>query len=98
MCRQTLDIDDVMPNDEAHRTVDVQKMSRSGEAVYEDQYTIVEDVAAPAGAYGEHSHVVDFQTQQLLSQLWTACLASIRAELPPSKVGQVVRRVTYQLD
>ena len=66
--------------------------------MYEDQYTIVQDVVAPGGEYGEHSHLVDFQTQQLLSQLWTQYLASIRAELPPTDVGQVVRRVSYQLD
>lgn len=66
--------------------------------MHEDEYTMVEDVVAPEGAWGPSAHLVDYETQALVSQLWSKYLAEIRDQIPPSEVRQAMRRVTYSLD
>lgn len=66
--------------------------------MHEDEYTIVEDVVAPAGPGGEHRHLVDYQTQELVSTLWSAYLAKAREGLAASRVVPAMRRVSYSLD
>jgi acyl-CoA thioesterase FadM len=61
----------------------------------EDEYTMVEDVVWPGD--GDH-HLVDYQTQELVSTLWSKYLAQARADLAPSPVTPALRRVTYGLD
>src|SRR6188768_4174084 len=51
-----------------------------GGTVHEDTYTIVEDVTAP-GEPGDDHHLVDYQTQELVSRLWTKYLAQVREGL-----------------
>src|SRR5438552_4011497 len=65
--------------------------------VHEDEYTIIEDIVAP-GQSGEGHHLVDYQTQELVSTLWSKYLAQIRGSLPSSAVLPAMRRVTYTLD
>jgi acyl-CoA thioesterase FadM len=66
--------------------------------VHEDEYTIVEDVEGAAGFAGAHHHMVDYQTQELVSTLWSKYLARARDGLAPSTVSPAMRRVTYSLD
>ncbi len=63
----------------------------------EDEYTIIEDVVAP-GEPGDTHHVVDYQTQELVSRLWTAYLARMREACPPTTVVQAMRAASYRLD
>ena len=63
----------------------------------EDEYTIVEDVVGP-GEAGDHHHLVDYQTQEIVSTLWSKYLAKARAGLAPSPVIPAMRRVSYSLD
>ena len=63
----------------------------------EDEYTIVEDVAGP-GEPGDHHHLVDYQTQELVSRLWSRYLADARRDLAPGPVVQAMRRVSYSMD
>lgn len=65
--------------------------------MHEDEFTIIEDAVGP-GEPGDHHHLVDYQTQELLSTLWSKYLAQARKDLPPSAVGPVMRRVSYSLD
>jgi acyl-CoA thioesterase FadM len=65
--------------------------------VHEDEYTIVEDIVGP-GAPGDHHHLVDYQTQEMVSTLWSKYLARAREGLPPSAVIPAMRRVSYSLD
>jgi acyl-CoA thioesterase FadM len=65
--------------------------------VHEDSYTIIEDVVGP-GEPGDHHHLIDYQTQELVSRLWSIYLARVREELAPSTVGPVMRRASYSLD
>ena len=65
--------------------------------MHEDRFTIVEDVVAP-GEEGDTHHLVDHQTQALVTPLWSAYLAKARADLAPSPVTPALRRVSYQLD
>lgn len=62
-----------------------------------EQFTIVEEVVAP-GDPGSHYHLVDYQTQELLSTLWSAYLAKAGEGLAPSPVNPAMRRVTYSLE
>ena len=65
--------------------------------MHEDEYTIIEDVVGP-GPEGDTHHLIDYQTQELVSVLWSAYLARAREGLAPSDVGPVMRRVSYVLD
>jgi acyl-CoA thioesterase FadM len=65
--------------------------------VHEDEYTIVEDVTGP-GEPGDDHHLVDYQTQELVSTLWSKYLAQARQDLAPSPVVPALRRVSYSLD
>jgi acyl-CoA thioesterase FadM len=63
----------------------------------EDEYTIVEDVTGP-GEPGDHHHLVDYQTQELVSRLWSRYLADARRDLAPTAVIPAMRRVSYSMD
>lgn len=63
----------------------------------EDEYTIIEDVVGP-GEPGDRHHLVDYQTQELVSRLWSKYLARMREEAGPSDVAQAMRRAWYQMD
>ncbi len=65
--------------------------------MHEDEFTIIEDIVGP-GDPAEHHHLVDYETQELVSKLWSAYLARVRKDLAPSPIGPVMRRVTYMLD
>jgi acyl-CoA thioesterase FadM len=65
--------------------------------VHEDSFTIIEDVVGPGDPADRH-HIVDYQTQEIVSTLWTKYLAQIRSGLAPTDVAQAMRRVTYTLD
>jgi acyl-CoA thioesterase FadM len=67
------------------------------EAMHEDEYTLIEDITAP-GELGDAHHLVDYQTQELVSTLWSKYLARVREDLPPSSVVPAMRRVSYSLD
>jgi acyl-CoA thioesterase FadM len=62
-----------------------------------EPFTIVEELVAP-GDPGSHYHLVDYQTQELVSTLWSAYLAKAREGLAPSTVAPAMRRVSYSLD
>jgi acyl-CoA thioesterase FadM len=63
----------------------------------EDEYTIVEDITGP-GEPGDSHHLVDYQTQEMVSTLWSKYLAQARQDLAPSGVAPAMRRVSYSLD
>jgi acyl-CoA thioesterase FadM len=65
--------------------------------VHEDEYTIIEDVVGP-GPPGDTHHLVDYQTQELVSTLWSKYLARAREGLAPSPAIPAMRRVSYSLD
>ena len=56
--------------------------------MHEDEYTIIEDVVAPGEAGSQH-HLVDYETQELVSKLWSKYVAMAREGLD---AGDVVRR------
>jgi acyl-CoA thioesterase FadM len=59
-------------------------------------YTLVEDVSV-VGTPGQH-HLLDHQTQALVTTLWTSYLATVRGALTPNGVHPVLRRVSYSLE
>jgi acyl-CoA thioesterase FadM len=63
----------------------------------DQRFAIVEEVVAP-GEAGSQRHLVDYQTQELVSTLWSAYLARAREGLARSSVYPAMRRVTYSLD
>jgi acyl-CoA thioesterase FadM len=65
--------------------------------MHETEYTLIEDVAAP-GEPGDSHHLVDYQTQELVSTLWSKYLVMARQGLAPSTVSPAMRRVSYVLD
>ena len=67
--------------------------------MHENDYTIVEELTGPLVGpdEGDH-HLVDYVTQEIVSTLWTKYLARVRAELPPTRVVEAMRRVNYTLD
>jgi hypothetical protein len=65
--------------------------------MHEDQFTMIEDVAGP-GEVGSRHHLVDYQTQELVSTLWSKYLANARSGLEPTTVMPAMRRVSYALD
>jgi hypothetical protein len=65
--------------------------------VHEDEFTIIEDVRSP-GETGDTHHLVDYQTQELVSTLWSAYLVRAREGLASSPVTPALRRVSYTLD
>jgi acyl-CoA thioesterase FadM len=65
--------------------------------MHDDEYTIVEDITGP-GQPGDRHHLVDYQTQELVSTLWSKYLARAREGLDPSSVTPAMRRVSYSLD
>jgi acyl-CoA thioesterase FadM len=65
--------------------------------MHEDEFTIIDDITAPGDA-AAHYHLVDYQTQEMVSTLWSKYLAQARDGLAPTAVMQAMRRVTYSLD
>lgn len=63
----------------------------------EGRFTLVEDLVAP-GEEGSHHHLVDYETQEIVSTLWSKYLARAREGLAPTSVGPAMRRVSYSLD
>lgn len=66
--------------------------------MHENEYTIVEDLIAPGDPKDPHHHMVDYQTQEIVSTLWSKYLAQARSGLAPSEVIPAMRRVSYSLD
>jgi acyl-CoA thioesterase FadM len=64
---------------------------------HEGEYTLTEDVQAP-GEAGSHYHLVDYQTQELVSTLWSKYLAANRQDLDTAGAQPAMRRVSYSLD
>jgi hypothetical protein len=64
---------------------------------HEDEYTIIQDVIGP-GEPGDRHHLVDYQTQKLLSNLWTEYMARCREAQGPSPVVQAMRSANYVFD
>jgi hypothetical protein len=65
--------------------------------MHDDEFTMIEDVTGP-GEPGTHYHLVDYQTQEMVSTLWSKYLADARTGLAPSAVSPAMRRVSYSLD
>jgi acyl-CoA thioesterase FadM len=65
--------------------------------VHEDEYTIIEDVVAP-GRVGDTHHLVDYQTQEIVSTLWSKYLVEARKDLEASAWAPAMRRVSYTMD
>jgi acyl-CoA thioesterase FadM len=65
--------------------------------VHDDEFTMIEDVTGP-GDPSTHYHLVDYQTQEIVSTLWSKYLAEARAGLDASPVAPAMRRVSYSLD
>jgi hypothetical protein len=63
---------------------------------HEGEYTLTDDVEAP-GEPGSSYHLVDYQTQELVSTLWSKYLAANR-EGTDTAGAPAMRRVTYSLD
>ncbi len=63
---------------------------------HEDEYTMVDDVVAP-GHPGDGHHLVDYETQELVSRLWSIYLAKCR-EGTSGAATPAMRRVSYSLD
>jgi acyl-CoA thioesterase FadM len=65
--------------------------------MHEDQFTMIEDIAGP-GEVGSRHHLIDYQTQELVSTLWSKYLANAGSGLAPTAVMPAMRRVSYALD
>ncbi|MGE0880011.1 MAG: hypothetical protein AB7L13_22115 [Acidimicrobiia bacterium] len=63
----------------------------------EDEFTIIEDVVGP-GDPSDHHHLVDYQTQELVSRLWSKYLADCRQGNAPTAAGPIMRKVSYTMD
>jgi acyl-CoA thioesterase FadM len=63
----------------------------------DNEFTIVEDVVGP-GEIGDTHHLVDYETQELVSRLWTSYMAQMRAACGPTTVVQAMRAASYRLD
>jgi acyl-CoA thioesterase FadM len=62
-----------------------------------ERFTIVEDVVAP-GEPQRDGHLLDFQTQELVTTMWRRYVAAVRDSLDFSRVQPVLRKVSYTLD
>jgi acyl-CoA thioesterase FadM len=60
--------------------------------VHEDEYTLIEDIAAPAKDDAGH-HLVDYETGKLISNLWSIYLAKAREGTAPGATP-ALRRTT----
>jgi acyl-CoA thioesterase FadM len=65
--------------------------------MHDDEFTLIEDVTGP-GEPGANHHLVDYQTQELVSTLWSKYLADAGSGLEASAVSPAMRRVSYSLD
>ena len=65
--------------------------------MHEDRFTIVEDLVAPGDPASNH-HLVDYETQALVSKLWSAYIARAREGLARTPAIPAMRRVSYSLD
>jgi acyl-CoA thioesterase FadM len=64
---------------------------------HDGEYTLVEDVVGPGEPGNEH-HLVDYETQELVSRLWSAYIAKNREGTSMGGTQPAMRRVTYSLD
>jgi len=62
-----------------------------------DKFTIVEEFVAEGDAESHH-HLVDYETQKFMTNLWSAYLVKVREHLDESPVHPAMRRVSYSLD
>ena len=58
---------------------------------------MIEDVVGP-GEVGDTHHLVDYQTQELVSRLWSKYMVKVRESEGPSAVVQAMRSASYSLD
>ena len=65
--------------------------------MHDDEYTIIEDVVAP-GESGTHYHLVDYQTQELISKLWSKYVAIAGDGTAAGDVVPAPRRITTVLE
>jgi acyl-CoA thioesterase FadM len=61
------------------------------------EFTIVEEFVADVDKDPSH-HLVDYETQRFVTELWSAYLARVRAGLSEGPVHPAMRRVSYSLD
>ena len=59
------------------------------------RFTLIDDVEV-AGEVGQH-HLIDFQTQELVSVLWATYLRRVRSVIAPGPAHPVLRSVSYSL-
>lgn len=62
-----------------------------------EEFTLVEDLVAP-GEPENRYHLVDYQTQELVSKLWSKYLAIVREGLDPSTPPPAMRWASYSLE
>ena len=65
--------------------------------MHEDEYTVIEDVVAP-GEAGDQHHLVDYETQELVSKLWSKYVAMASEGFDAGDVVPAPRRITTVLD
>jgi hypothetical protein len=87
----------VTGNDRAKLSLTSLRGFRKESRMHADRFTLVEDLIAP-GNPESHYHLVDYETQELVSTLWTKYLARVREGLKPSTVAPAMRWVSYSLD
>ena len=63
----------------------------------EHDFTLTEEVTAP-GDPDVHYHLVDYQTQELISKLWSRYLVEAGSKSISSGAVPAMRRVSYVLD
>jgi acyl-CoA thioesterase FadM len=63
----------------------------------DDEYTIIEDVIAP-GEAGSHYHLVDYETQELISKLWSKYVAMAGEGTAAGNVVPAPKRITTVLE
>ncbi len=61
-------------------------------------FTLIEEITAPSGPGGEHHHLVDYQTQEMVSRLWSRYLVEAGSQQTASGAVPAMRRVSYALD
>lgn len=62
-----------------------------------EKFTLAEDLIAPGNPESNY-HLVDYETQELVSKLWSRYLAVVREGLDPSTPAPAMRWVSYSLE
>jgi hypothetical protein len=60
-------------------------------------FTLIEEITAP-GDPNDHHHLVDYQTQEMVSTLWSKYLVEAGSQKITSGAAPAMRRVSYSLD